>query len=105
MVKKDLPPILREKLEYLNEEMMDAHRVRIKEISTNDSILDVAGAIIDIVIDETHLYYPDLRSKFIEEACAESGAKESEISILYGNSYYDLEDAIVEMLTETKRSD
>ncbi len=71
----------------------------IQDIKTNDSILDVAGAIIDAVIDDAHLYYPDLTSKFIKEAGLCPGADESECSILYGDSYYPLEDSIVEILT------
>ncbi len=71
----------------------------IKELKTTDSILDVAGAIIDVVIDDAHLYYPDLKSKFIEDAELEPGADESECSILYGESYYSLEDSIVEVLS------
>lgn len=70
----------------------------IQGIKTNDSILDVVGAIIDVVIDDTHLYYPDLKSKFIKEAGLDMGADESECSILYGESYYSLEDSIVEVL-------
>jgi hypothetical protein len=68
-------------------------------IKTNDEILDTAGAIIDTVIDDAHLHYPDLKSKFIKEADLEPGADESECSILYGDSYYSLEDSIVEVLT------
>jgi hypothetical protein len=71
----------------------------IKELKTSDEILDTAGAIIDTVIDDTHLHYPDLTSKFIKEADLEPSADESECSILYGDSYYSLEDAIVEVLT------
>lgn len=71
----------------------------IQEFKTNDSILDTAGAIIDTVIDDTHFYYPGLKSKFIEEADLEPGADESECSILYGESYYSLEDGIISVLT------
>lgn len=71
----------------------------IQELKTNDSILDVAGAIIDAVIDDAHLYYLDLKSKFVEDAELEPGADESQCSILYGDSYYSLEDAIVDVLT------
>lgn len=70
----------------------------IQGIKTNDSILDVAGATIDVVIDDARLYYPDLKSKFVEDAGLEPGADESECSILYGDSYYSLEDAIVDVL-------
>ena len=71
----------------------------IKEIKTNDSILDTAGAIIDAVIDDTHEHCPGLTSKFIKEADLEPGADESECSILYGSSYYSLEDSLIEVLT------
>ncbi len=70
----------------------------IQGIKTNDSILDLAGAIIDVVIDDVCLYYPDLKSKFVKDAELEQGADESECSILYGESYYSLEDSIVEVL-------
>ncbi len=76
----------------------------IKDIKTNDSILDTAGAIIDAVIDDTHIYYPDLRSKFIKDADARPGADESECSILYGESYYSLEDSIVNILTAAREN-
>lgn len=71
----------------------------IKGIKTDNSILDVAGAIIDTVIDDIHIYYHDLKSKFIKEADLDPDADESECSILYGDSYYSLEDSIREMLT------
>ncbi len=71
----------------------------VKELKTNDEILDTAGAIIDAVIDDTHEHCPGLTSKFIKEADLKPGADESECSILYGDSYYSLEDAIIEVLT------
>ncbi len=76
----------------------------IKNIKTNDSILDTAGAIIDAVIDDTHIYYPDMKSKFIKNADVKSGADESECSILYGESYYFLEDDVVNVLTATREN-
>ncbi len=71
----------------------------IKELKTSDEILDTAGAIIDAVIDDTHEHCPGLTSKFIKEADLKPGADESECSILYGDSYYSLEDSIIEVLT------
>lgn len=69
----------------------------VKEIKSSDSILDVAGAIIDTVIDDTHLYYRNLASKFADGAGLD-GVNESECSILYGETYYSLEDDIVNIL-------
>lgn len=71
----------------------------IRETKTVDSILDTVGAIIDAVIDDTHLYYPGLRSKSIKEADLYPDANEAECSILYGDAYYSLEDSVVELLT------
>lgn len=68
------------------------------EIKSNDSILDVAGAIIDTVVDDSHICYHDLTSKFAESAGLD-GVDESECSILYGEAYYSLEDDIVNTLT------
>ncbi len=78
---------------------MTLHKVLewIKDIKTNDSILDAAGAIIDAVIDDTHFYYSDLKSKFVD-------ADELERSILYGESYYSLEDEIVNILTTAREN-
>ncbi len=76
----------------------------IKDIKTNDSTLDTAGAIIDAVIDDTHIYYPDLKSKFIKDADVRPGADESECSILYGESYYSLEDGIVNVLAVSREN-
>lgn len=70
-------------------------------VDTECHILDAAGTIIDIVIDDVHLYYPDLISKFIEEAEVDQGADESECSVLNGESYYTLEDDIVNILLST----
>lgn len=71
----------------------------LKDLKTNDSILDTAGAIIDSVIDDTHEHCPGLTSKFIKEADLKPSANESECSILYGDSYYSLEASIIDVLT------
>lgn len=70
----------------------------IRDIKTNDSTLDTAGAIIDTVIDDVHVAYQELKSKYIGEAGLAPGADESECSILYGDAYYSLEDNIQGML-------
>ncbi len=71
----------------------------VKGLKTSDEILDTAGAIIDAVIDDTHEHCPGLTSKFTKEADLVPGADESECSILYGDSYYSLEDSLIEVLT------
>jgi hypothetical protein len=68
-----------------------------------EGIKESAGEAIDRVIEDTHQVYPDLKTKFLSEAMQEPGdcPDESEVSILYGDSYYSLEEAAANLIRQT----
>lgn len=80
----------------------DLRRMRCKEFDIE--IVPTATAIIGIIIADVYLYYPDLRSKFLKESMP-LNLDDAEYSILYGDSYYSLEDSIVKMLTDAEGCD